>query len=154
MKFALAAAAALAALASPLAAQSFDLECEQTDTNSISVGGRSPINQVTVGLFTVSVDPAAKKALFRFENPDGTPGTTLRDILMYSPREIVLCQADVCQRQVPIDGFEGASRTFGLTTIDLQSGRLSRRADSSIPDRQLGALITAATVRDGICRKV
>jgi hypothetical protein len=154
MKIAIVIAAALAVVPGSLAAQSFDLECEQTDTVSVSVGGRSPMKQVTVALISISVDAAAKKALFRYENSDGTPGTTVRDILMSTAKELVICQADACQKQVPINGFDGAFTTFGLTSIDLSTGKLSRRSDSSIPDRQLGAVITSSTVRDGLCRKV
>jgi hypothetical protein len=145
---------ALAALAAamPATVQAIELECEVENVESFSVGGRQPIQRVYVEIVRATIDLGARTALLRSESPEGTPLTALRNLLVATADEIVMCQADTCQRQVPEEG--GWSSTIGLTTINLRTGRLSRQVEGTQPNTLVGGTNRRTIVRDGLCRRV
>jgi len=151
MKSLIMVAALLAGAAQPAAAEPFELECENEQIESFSAGGRRPIKRVTVSMVRISVDPAAKTALFRFTNPDGTSGTTVRNIMLASANDLVICQAEVCQQRTTNNEV---TTYFGLTSIDLRTGKLSRSSEASTPDPQLGAVLKVGVSIEGMCRKL
>ncbi len=150
MRFACAPALILACTATPLMAQTIQLECETETTESLSIGGNQPLSRVTVQMMQVTIDLGARTALFRTENPDGTPATALRNLLSATPQEVILCQADVCQRQVDEQGW---NQNNSLTVIDLRTGRLSRRIEGTAPNPSGGPSNRRTIVRDGMCRR-
>lgn len=144
-----AAAATLVLLVSPAAAQSYRLTCEVEMTASVSSnGGNAPIRQRHVEMLDWTIDPAARRAVIRSTNPDGTPATALRALDIVDARQIILCQAEACQRPITVNG---ATETHSVTLIDLATGTLSRTITANIPASGRRASIHTVRSHQGRC---
>ena len=137
--------------AAPAAAQTFELECENEDRDTMSIAANQPITRVSVQIVRITVDPAARRAVFRAEADDGSPITAVRELLVIDDSELITCQADACQREV-LNGEIAV--TTSLTRIDLRTGELSRRVSQHWPNPSGGPRNERTVIRSGTCRRV